>query len=136
MSRALDALVAERVMGWKPCGPECDGKHGECYWIDNDGSVWLHGGMVAFRPSEDNGDTHKILNKIGNWPVPMMSREPLWTLEETQDRDAWVWRVRFTKNYGLQWSAHHTKFAMAVCIAALRAVGVSEEEIEKARKAT
>lgn len=117
MSRKLDALVAEKVFGW-PIE----------WWVNDDGSR----DNDAFRYSTDPVAMMQVLGKIGDWPATKAERVPLWTVTDTKDKDTWVWRVRLMMNGGLMWTAHHETLPLAVCLAALRWKGVSEDEIQEA----
>ena len=73
-----------------------------------------------------------VLGKIGDWPATKAERVPLWTVADTKDKDKWVWLVQLMMNGGLMCTAHHDTLPLAVCIAALRWKGVSENKIREA----
>lgn len=149
----IDAMVAEKVFGWK-WWSSCGKSHLCPTWAEESPGFLPH---VHFRPGKEfdaapienyysnyghmkihayttNAEAMmEVVEKMGNWPIPTFTKTKLWTLDHAAYRESWVWVVKFEKNWGLSWSAHHQSLPMAVCLAALRAVGVPESEIEAAR---
>jgi hypothetical protein len=91
----LDALVAEKVMGWTP---QPDGRHDP----DNSG--------VVFRPSTSDAAAVEVLRKKG--------ADDAWsaTIEMDPRQKSIVWRA----NVDLEHATAPT-FALAICRAALKA---------------
>lgn len=119
MSRKIDAMVAEKVMGWtlsKRVGygwPTCGAK--------------VPPSKVATYASRHAA----VLGVVGK-----MNERGLW-LSAWQDEDTKDWWVQWCKGdlcNGELGEANADTLSLAVCIAALRAVGVPEDEIQAAIK--
>lgn len=102
--REIDALIAEKVMGWKRIdNPDAQWFH-DRKWTDlRDRVFWVHhigvweadaNGYAIFRPSIDLGDALSVLNTFDRreWDITLTS--------ETEDEGK-VWGVRLER-YGLQ----------------------------------
>lgn len=143
MSRELDALVAERVMGtvWddkrcRVCGwPIVPSSEPGC-WASN----------CSMRPlPERRADEHRPYSTdiAAAWEVVEKMRTLKWwaRIQSPFMADDDLYGCGFTPLGVTGWNGqpdHWTQdrsSAMAICIAALRAVGVDEATIEKARAA-
>lgn len=127
MSRAIDAMVAERVMGWgqHPIMSDC--------WATGGQS----GGGVYFRqkhyfcPSDDSVHAMEVVEKMRALGHTVRAEAggkagTSWQIEFLRGDDAGSWdRIG---------EAEEEKFPMGVSLAALRAVGVPEDQIEAARR--
>lgn len=70
----LDLAIMRDVLGFSPCSSKEDGHDTDkCYWVDNDGSIWRHGGLVAFWPSREIEDAWLVVEEMGkrgwNWSI-------------------------------------------------------------------
>lgn len=119
--RELDALVAEKVMGWRPIThlsgePVADGWVG--FW-DGDWFRW------TTRPESDEPDASK------EW-LPSTSIADAWLVVEKYEHFK-MWRNPFTKKFSAEfytefgkrnkWAASADTAPEAICLAALKAVG-------------
>lgn len=121
MTAKLDSLVAQRVMKMIPCrGGLCNEP---CYWTDSDGSVWHHNGIVPFSPSTSIADAWEVVNEM-NGPRGFYARS-------ASHPQSGEWMVTF-KKCGLRFDSAEKTAPLAICLAALRAVGVTEGEIQEA----
>lgn len=108
MSMNLDTLVAE-AMGYNPSTIQCDYEH-NCV---REYGVLLNS-VLLFHPSTNIAHAHIFaeqfdeywINKIGGGTYEV-------------EMNSWAW-------------AHHQDKCIAICIAGLRATGVSEERIKEA----
>lgn len=133
MSEAIDRLVAERVMGWKLADRV------KCGWGK---------GPPVYRTNCPENPTHQdpcfTTNISDAWEVikELRSRrsphdeptDPTWTVNLTGSGDRWIVNVVDWKGR-VDVSACNESECVAICLAALRAVGVSEAEIQKATSA-
>jgi hypothetical protein len=128
--RELDALVAEKVMGWNLlcCNHGVDGSH-SC-WFDTDGKrlhpkVHLKGWDTdsdedGFSPSTSIIDAWEVVERAGL--VVGKTDEGEWmAVHSTLDREFEYW---FDAEEGVVASTA----PLAICLAALRAVGVEVPE--------
>lgn len=102
--RELDALIAEKVMGWKLF---VDNKREVCAW-DTGTSP---GGFIDernFKPSRDIAAAWQVVEKLDNRFI--------------LDRTLGQYRVRFTAQDSFEVTAESAPHA--ICLAALKAVGV------------
>lgn len=132
MTAKLDSLVAARVMKMIPCR---GGLFNEpCYWTDSNGSVWLHNGIVPFSPSTSMNDAWEVVEKM---------RKDGWAYDAddiTGGTEQHTFRLGkrldggVSREWGDTWvcSESAATLQLAICLAALRAVGVTEGEIQKA----
>ena len=144
----LDMLVAERVMGWEwwnACG-----KSHICPPFVKDYPTFRH--ELHFRRGKD-GDPEPIENyysNYGNLSIPRYSSNiaAAWEVVEKMRTNGWFFSLadsielpdfiaRFTTCPPVgspipDHSAMNVSAPLAICLAALRAVGVSEQEIEAA----
>lgn len=121
MTRKLDVLVAERVMRWRRVVvlPEIN------RWMVSD-SQWSGYYVFDWSPSTDITDAWQVVEKMRQdlWLVNI-SGGHFWDCEiidmsiEDEDRGDYAARNKETA-------------PLAICIAALRAVGVDEAEIQAA----
>jgi len=122
MSRAIDELIVFRVMGWVrwtgPSGRKCHG-------LPNEGG---HRDIPEY--STDPAAAMEVVEKMR-----ALGRKV--TIETGYFGGKSVWDVAVSSSIkdpgGKSGIAVCETFAEAVCLAALRAVGVPEVEIEKAR---
>ena len=110
--RELDALIAEKVMGWK---------RGSFFGIDDDDRWWLYLGNgkwqqqgfggKGFCPSTRIADAWLVVEKLGkNFDV---SRCRVY-----QEIEAWFWEASFHNGP----DAEADTAPLAICLAALKAV--------------
>jgi hypothetical protein len=118
MTTKLDALVAERVMGWRLVG--------RCWYSSTghavrDESDWA--------PAECIADAWRVVERL-------RTQDPPHALTML-DSDDGGYIVSFA-NRNDRWNAKsiqsHREVTLAICVAALRAVGVSEGEIQEAMR--
>ena len=113
--RDLDALIAERVMGWRRCadpnhGPECD------YWWTDATSASEPGGCTGRRFSTDIEDAWLVVEK-------MIKRGGFEIQGDTDGH--WVF---------FRWATAKAKTApLAICLAALKAVGNPQDTPERGK---
>ena len=119
MTRRLDALVAERVMGWE---------------LDIDGEAWTYG--EEFLPSSSIDHAWRVVEKLVN---DTSLENPLyfklvykWEPENSKDGCFAVFDWKGTSDTRPLYTAFEDSAPLAFCIAALRAVGVSQSEIDAA----
>lgn len=116
MTRKIDALVAEKVMGL------------ETRFIDG---AWLTTGVNMKEITEATPLYSSTWAGMGEVVEKMEAEGWYWTSRKAPDN---CYFLQFVKNgkrrRGNGWS--ETAFTEAVCIAALRAKGVPEEEIQAA----
>jgi hypothetical protein len=63
--RELDLAIMRDVLGFSPCSSKEDGHDTDkCYWVDNDGSIWRHGGLVALWPSKEIEDAWLVVEEM------------------------------------------------------------------------
>lgn len=120
MSRDIDAKVAEKIMGWHKCHLNCEGG---CFWLDADGSVWHHGGIVPFSPSTEPAAAMWVVGRMRDLGYGV-------DIDNVTGKDVPIWQVRFGKMTGKRWEYDGTyfdkSFGEAVSQAALRAVAGDE----------
>lgn len=120
MSEKLDTLVAQKVMGWKP-GPV---GVSEGLWTGPGvvGRVW-NSGHSRWSPTTNPDAMMSVVNRL---ILSLLNCGTLWIVgTRTHETDGRI----------VVELAQDKDVGVAVCIAALRAVGVHEADIEKARKA-
>lgn len=107
MSRALDALFAERVMGWPLA----------------DGSAWDESGTRLFSPSTSLDDAWKGVERLADGSTfhPALSRQG------SPMGEVWAFSIR-------EVYAVDTSPARAITRACLLAAGCTPEEIAEAEK--
>lgn len=130
MSNKIDAMVAEKVMMWYRCTEGCSkcGDPTRCFFVDSDGSVWKHGGIVPFSPSTN---ISAALDVVEEWGVLPWNIDNGWR-EKDGERISGV-TCKVTTHTG-SFEATEKDMPMAVCVCALRAVGVDEATIQEAMK--
>lgn len=134
MSRAIDAMVAEKVMGWTPDEYGCwsEGTHqshgGRVRWCkaDSEGLDRLNDAEV-WSPSTDPAAYTEVIDYHATGYVEIHNG---WGERDGERVGGWKCRIVVPGGEG---EAREPTIGMAVCIAALRAVGVAEDEIQKAR---
>ena len=132
MSDALNALVAKKVMGWV-AGPRQGGVHVNRSWKNYrlPNSREIVATTESFSPSTDISSAWEV------WSNPIVRRHVEYIMPSIDHEDGrlmhWCCAVRFNKD---RFGCVHNNPAMALCEAALRAVGVSESEIDVARNQT
>lgn len=114
----INALVAERVMGWT--------------YLNNDETSAQLAGVA--RPIYCSWiDKNKKLRTIGDFDPSRNIAHAMEVFDKFEDgvitKDAWGYEVKTN----LWISEHDANLCIAICLAALRAVGVTDKEIEKAR---
>lgn len=109
----INALVVEKAMGRRLATHT---NHTDRYsmYVDPDGLVWSRSGIVPFRATENIYDAWQVVEKM-------------------QD-DGWGFEIRYTKGHCLvqvfdrtatDYKGYiHQSAPIAICLAALRAVGV------------
>jgi hypothetical protein len=115
--RELDALVAEKVMGWHEAQTTFNG----LWWcVEGDGSYF---GRRQARVSE----WHPSTNIADAWQVVEKMRADAWDvlIDGTDDGSCDWWTVRFG---GCMPAVQSTSIAKAICLAALKAKGVEVSE--------
>jgi len=147
MSRKLDALVAERVMGftwWSACGkshlipPWVEGLYG---FSDGRHYHFIAGKHYEATPIELSYSNYQ------NLATPPFSTDisVAWKVVEKMKNDNWRgsiedfgnrYRINFSK--GPLWQAfnsvEHIDVPLGICLAALRVIGVDEATIQEAMK--
>jgi len=116
VSDKLDRLVATRVMGWKIIvqPDDCEG-YPEIY---NSGNA-----VCRWRPSHRIDDAMDVHEKL---------RLCILAIRMPDGSDGWQVR-RWIGSFDAS-STNHKSLCMAICLAALRAVGVPEATIQEACK--
>jgi len=111
--RELDALVAEKVMGWKKVK-----WLGDYDWRDKDGEQPYT--VRAWNPSTDIVAAWQVVEKMEEIGYSILAHNVI------PNSDAVVWRVKFSQSETI------TEFTapLAICLAALRAVGAIAAEDE------
>ncbi|WP_199426265.1 BC1872 family protein [Thermaerobacillus caldiproteolyticus] len=116
--REIDRLVAEHVMGWEPVYDDGDlisfvTEFGILFFSDDDEREWS--------PTIDIADAWQVVEKLNE-----------------DDFDFQVWRekgkynVEFSKDFFYLYGFAESETApLAICLAALKAVGVEVEVIEQ-----
>lgn len=129
MTQTLDELVAVKVMGWTRCSDDCPAT-GTCFFVDTDGSVWFHGGIVPFHPSTRIVDAWEVVEKMkGMWV--QVSYQPMSDDGMEHEKcNASFQPVGGARALGM---AQASTAPLAITLAALRACGVTEGEIEAAQ---
>lgn len=114
MNIKLDALVAEKVMGWRIVFV-IQGEEDDPAWGTPEG-------RKSFHPSTDLNDALRALEHVADgWDVLRISKK--WT----DQSKCFCVRTGIVSGYA-------DTLAMAMCLCALRASGCSEAEIEEALK--
>ena len=118
----LDALVAEKVMGWEKDCPEAAGWwEGSQYAVSNENGLPARGedgDADRWRPSEDIGQAWEVVEKMKTDTEPW----PGTICRQKNSLGIWEWYVELGEAgdaFASSQSAPH-----AICLAALKAVGV------------
>jgi hypothetical protein len=112
MTTKLDALVAERVMGWTLADRvKCGWGSGPDVYITGDEARPT---IQGFEPSTSIADAWQVLDRWTDWQLEKCGEA-------------------YECNIG-PGHARHADKCVAICLAALRAVGVSEAEIQEAMR--
>lgn len=132
MSNKIDAMVAEKVMGWYGCTEGCSkcGDPTRCFFVDSDGSVWKHGGIVPFSPSTSISAAWEVVRRVRDF-----HGEPFGGMGDMSIKFnpyAGLWTVVFNWSNNMPVEGDSPSECTAICIAALKAVGVPESEIQEA----
>ncbi len=122
--RKLDALVAEKVMDRKPVE-----SHGQYFW-----DYVSHTEIPRY--STDIAAAWEVVAKFqeNDAPLKNIALELLVTKLEGCHAKLIQWGTHGDGTYKLEslWEAEAESTPLAICLAALKACGVSEEEIKKA----
>jgi hypothetical protein len=106
--RELDALVAEKVMGYRRHHDDCN-----TYWVDSDGEEPTH----SHDYSTDIAAAWEVVEKLAEKRI-QISAAPLWGSEGRM-----IWEATW-KKVNDTWNPVHANSAPhAICLAALKAVG-------------
>ena len=150
MTRALDALVAERIMGWRLIRHTVGDHHG---------SHTRHDWFLSDTPDEgEKGywrgftvETYPRPKAPGEWS-PSSDISAAFAVVEAMRAMGWEftllraaprvhrWVCVFSRTHPTMGGPNQTtgddahSASLAICLAALRALGVPDEEIENARK--
>lgn len=114
----LSVLVAEKVLGRKIT---TDVRHTDpsVLFLDSNGSLWYSGGIVPFWPARRHEDA---------WSVVEHMKTKGYRLSLTDYGNRLL--ANFTRGTEYEWrnNAEHLDPCIAICLAALRAVGVDVEK--------
>ena len=116
MSRKIDALVAEHVMGWY----QGDGENGHLFYYYSDGLNMGH--INDWRPSTDIAKAWSVL--------PILHKE-LWFVKISQMQEAdpnWISYEVVVRFGQIIFESKNDNPAMAICLAALKAKGVEVDD--------
>ena len=116
MSRAINRLVAIEVLGKAPCGDRS---------MVADGS-----GLMGYTCPDYAGNPFYWDQVIRHHATGYVEIHNGWGERDGERVGGWKCRIVVPGGEG---EAREPTIGMAVCIAALRAVGVAEDEIEKTR---
>jgi len=163
MSRAIDAMVAEKVMGWqwqvRLGTPKGWPKDKWCFPADRPTLASMRGGLTKWSSSPTGDFEHCGLNEeearwyangIRHENLPHYSTDPAACRElidhhqtgyveihngwgEVNGERVGGWHCRIVPPGPHEGVAREPTLEMAVCVACLRAEGVPEDQIEKAR---
>ena len=122
----IDRLVAERVMGWRTHA------RNTAWWVDAD----VETGLVP------SGGVRGMTSGMDRWS-PSTSIKTAWEVVKASN-DAGLsfgihshlgseWECSFMEGHEF-WEGKHTGECVAICLAALKAFGVSESEIQEAMR--
>ncbi|UAT29532.1 hypothetical protein K7T73_13075 [Bacillus badius] len=121
-NREIDRLVAEKVMGWEPNLDDdgtvlsYDTEHGNLFFYDDNENDWC--------PSADIQDAWKV--------VESLRERKIFTIYDAWDeKDEKIFCANFQYNdtyHVVDYSAYADTAPMAICLAALKAVGVELPE--------
>jgi len=110
--REMDALVAEKVMGWMP--------KNNLYWKDNEGSF---AGWATNYPEYEVKPFNPSIDIAAAWDVVVkMARTTNVNLAWINSAKGWLWNFKI----GRTWASSDTA-PLAICRASLLAVMESEE---------
>jgi hypothetical protein len=110
--RKLDALIAEKVMGWKLCP-------GETYVYETpDGDTKA---IQFHKFSENIADAWLVLEKLKADGMDIMVR---WAAKHSGESYRDVWLCWIAKDGKVGDGTHADTAPLAICLAALKAVGV------------
>jgi hypothetical protein len=116
-STAIDAAVAENVMGWKVCtkaGEDCDGCDASVLrWADGTWEVHHPETEHEWSPSASMADAWEVVEKLAERGL----------LVEIYGHGKWSWDVTFDSCEGMAGAANSSSAPHGICIAALMAVG-------------
>lgn len=101
--RELDALVAEKVMGWR----KRETPPGGHIWIDKDNLAYVPGELPRY--STDIAAAWEVVEKLNNLDFSI-----------EYEREIKIWRASFEQGI----PALEREAPLAICFAALNAVGV------------
>lgn len=129
-SRELDALVAEKVMGCKVTVLDSESGLFDCGC-----GAWEHQGSYF-----DEGDEEEW-SSLARYSTDIAAA---WKVVAAMQAKNWAWIIDNMQDYLGSWQAHFEyetsvvtaeseNVCEAICLAALKAVGVSEEEIKPKR---
>lgn len=120
--RELDALVAEKVMGLPVLGEH----HGEGDYVFQNGVGDLVGYQSVPHYSTSIAAAMEIVSKMGRWhgfDFVAMFIEDLWDKSKPPSWEA-GWYEQSHDGYEARTAANSDVLAKAICLAALKAVGV------------
>lgn len=121
--RKLDALVAEKVMGWKDIsGPD----HGIDMWQTPEGHRGIRGKDIPSY-STDIAAAWEVAEKLSQLCFGLWRVGDEWECELDSNDGRFLVAGDSVHVFGSGISA-----PLAICLAALKAVGVSEDEIKRA----
>lgn len=134
MSEKLDRLVATRVMNWQTHA------RNTAWWVDADVETGFvpSGGVRGLTCGMDRWSPSTSIKTAWEVESKMRERKRFITLERDPASElfecVFVDYCRGYGDYKLPPRAYHKSAPMAICLAALRAVGVSESEIQEAMR--
>jgi len=130
--REIDRLVAEKVMGWRLKSFPGEGG-GFSAWLNDDGKIikyenncTLHAQPYDFwKPTTNIADAWKVVEKLqkDGWHIELYNENEKWCFDLTKYNE-FMFVDRFYR-------ASAEDASLAICLAALKAVGVEVEVTEQ-----
>ncbi len=123
----INRLVAERVMGWTVSeDPRCEPPL--MYREKRDGTIWYAGGCPLWNPALDMNQAMEVLDKMST------TTKETWTLFYCSTGAVAEFHYEGGREVPWKFGVHtgeSENMSTAICLAALRAVGVPEEEVNR-----
>ena len=123
----IDRLVAERVMGWTVRESDAD---------DNDYERYSSGWAVSrWNPSTDIAEAWEVVRNLRKRRFEPYDDPWTFQIVDSFTEDVRKWSASVgTVGFRFSHGGEHENECMAICLAALRAVGVPESEIQEAMR--
>lgn len=115
--RERDALVAEKVMGWKCDKPKS--RHEEPRW--RYGSITVGWFVRDFKPSTDESTAMLVLREFSEWAISSAQ-----VAQKKGRKREYVVEIKSTLGNKM---AIHESLPEAICLAALRSTGLNISEV-------